>query len=409
MLPTTLVLMKSRAQLRHDDVQQVPGQERDGPGDDEAAVAPRSSGNSARGVQLVVDGSCLRRACSVVVGSSRVTSLEARRSAAAGDAPSHARSPPRQRAGSASGQVVDRRAAAIASGRLVRRAVSVWHATSAVSRGRASTASGVCSRTMVARRAAGTASRVRQQTHDHGREGERHVHAAGWASRAPPSRRRSRPTMRHSTAPRRSRRPPTSSPASAPAAVSRATRCRAPAAGRTSTPRPRTPSPTDRRDARRPCSGEGQAPAARRTASSARRPGRRATPPAGEPSPRPSTSWVSTPATEIVQARGGGQERRERAAATSAAEQRRRQARPIIRPGSSSTTVSVRPVGQVGGVDPAERAVDRRQQVEDAEQAEHDQRRAPGGAAVGVGVEADQTCGRPMVPRNVARISEYVA
>ena len=64
---------------------------------------------------------------------------------------------------------------------------------------------------------------------------------------------------------------------------------------------------------------------------------------------------------------------------------------PSASPGSTSTTASVSPVDeQLGRVDAAEHAVQRREQVEHADQAEHDQRGAAGGRAVRVGVEADQ-------------------
>ena len=56
----------------------------------------------------------------------------------------------------------------------------------------------------------------------------------------------------------------------------------------------------------------------------------------------------------------------------------------------------VRPLGQVqvGGVEPAEGAVDGREDVEGAEQHQHDQRRLPGRPPVGVRVEADEDVGQ---------------
>ena len=101
------------------------------------------------------------------------------------------------------------------------------------------------------------------------------------------------------------------------------------------------------------------------------------------------TSWRPRPRPTRQPGRGR-QERRERAGR----HERRQQlaAEPADQPCRQLEHHGVGASGgdQVGRVEPAERAVDRRQQVEGAEQRQHHQRRAPGGPAVGVGVEAHE-------------------
>ena len=103
---------------------------------------------------------------------------------------------------------------------------------------------------------------------------------------------------------------------------------------------------------------------------------------------RPITSWLITPATAMVRPLLVDRNAANAPAVVSAD----RSVPPVpstIRDGSSSTIVSVAPArDEVRRVEAAERAVHRRQDVEEAEQAEHHERRTPCGAAVGVGVEA---------------------
>ena len=86
---------------------------------------------------------------------------------------------------------------------------------------------------------------------------------------------------------------------------------------------------------------------------------------------------------------GGGQERGERPARDQRAQQIA--AEPADDPVGQQQDgrVGVCPVRQLGGVQPAERPVDGRQQIEEADQGEDGDGGAAGGAAVGAGVEAD--------------------
>ena len=99
--------------------------------------------------------------------------------------------------------------------------------------------------------------------------------------------------------------------------------------------------------------------------------------------------WPMTPAIDIV-----SPDEVDKNAANAPAVSRAASSSPPLPPSDPGRQLEhdgVGPAGghQVAGVDAAEDAVDRGQQVERAEQREHDQGRAPGSAAVGVGVEPD--------------------
>ena len=134
-----------------------------------------------------------------------------------------------------------------------------------------------------------------------------------------------------------------------------------------------------------------RAPARQGTTTATAAPTRKAATPPSRRSPnrRPVTSWLSTPATAMARP-----DEVERNAANAPA---------VTSPVSSSPPgpghhqprqlehqrVGPAGLGQLRGVDAPEGAVQRREQVEDAEQPEHHERGPAGGPAVGVGVEAD--------------------
>ncbi len=167
--------------------------------------------------------------------------------------------------------------------------------------------------------------------------------------------------------------PPTSIPAIAPASVSRrhqmpstssgqnvdaATAKASPTARATPSPRRETASSSGTIDRRRPPARlEG---ARRRGTVGPARPGRARRPPRSISPDDVDRNAANAPATS--------------SAASSSPPMP-----PTIRAGSSSTTVSAAPEPAGPGVDPAERAVHRRQQVEQPEQGQHDERRPTGG------------------------------
>ena len=205
--------------------------------------------------------------------------------------------------------------------------------------------------------------------------------AAGWASSTAPSRRCGAVEQGRRPRRRRSRTPPTSQPGE------RAD------VGQPAPPDAEHQQRAERRRGHRERQADGpgdadvagwRAPAGSGTVTATTAASRKAVTPRSR---RPITSWVITPATAIVSPDEVDRNAANAPAVTSAGEQvaaepadhRRRQL---------EHHASVRPLRQVGGVEPAERAVHRRQQVEEAEQRQHHERRPPGGPAVGVGVEA---------------------
>ena len=366
MLPTTLRAHEVVRPDRHDDVEQVPGQERDGRRERRSrGSACRSSANSGGRVQL------RRRRDGRSAGATRLAVwVRTRVTSSGGVIARHRRSGTGAasrrgacRCARSSGRRPSRRAV-----EFVRRAVG----RGAVSRGRASTASGVCSRTMNRPACAGTRCRVSQRDHDH--RGER--------AAARPGRRLAE---QHGD------------PAGGVRSVHAA--CRADGGARAE---PADEQPGDRADVgqaappdaehqqraeRRRGHREGEADGAgdadvagRRSASSAagRRPRRRRRP--GTRSRR--AVAAPTSADHVLaehagdrdgQPGRGGQERRERAGRHQRRSSRSPPSPPTIRRGQlEHQRVGAPGCRQVGGVDAAEGAVQRRQQVEEAEQ-----RRAP--------------------------------
>ena len=120
-------------------------------------------------------------------------------------------------------------------------------------------------------------------------------------------------------------------------------------------------------------------------------------PPAGSPSHRCRRRTRPGPARRPPRSAGPrrwtGRRRRRRPPPGPTAARRPRPGK--TRPGRARTTVSVA-AGQVQvrGVEAAEGAVDGGEDVEGAEEHEHDQGRLPGGPPVGVGVEADEDVGQ---------------
>ena len=169
----------------------------------------------------------------------------------------------------------------------------------------------------------------------------------------------------------RRRRP--ASRRSRPAGSAGATRCRAPAAGRRRRRPPRRP---DR--PRRPPAGRADRQGERERHAIAASSAERGT--CRTPRRRAARPGCSTPATAwSARRRSTGTRRTPRRPAARRAVRRR--APPIMRAGSSRTAASVSPgERQVGRVEPPERAVERRQQVEGADQAEDDDGGAAGGA-----------------------------
>ena len=203
------------------------------------------------------------------------------------------------------------------------------------------TASGVCSRTMVRETCAGSRDGVSSETttmvanatgtRPRGRLGEQGADPAGPRVVDQGEHDRRARTGRRRPASRRSRR--------RRSAV--ATRCRAPAAGRTSRRRPRTPARPParrRRPRRRRRARSGTTTATTAAAWNARTPRKR----------RPITSWLITPATAMVRPDDVDRNAANAPAAVSA-ESSSPPTPPTIRAGSSSTTVSVAPVATRSG------------------------------------------------------------
>ena len=230
-----------------------------------------------------------------------------------------------------------------------------------------STASGVCSRTMNRSACGGRRSRVSAADHDHRREraGGRSTPPAGRAARRP-SRSVVAVEIVHTTAAPEPR-PPTEQPGDRagggePAPPDPEQQQRAERRGGDRERQPDRP-----RDAHVGCDQRDQAaaPARRRPP-----PSRNAvTPPSRRPPQRrPITSWLSTPATaidspELVERNAANAPAVDEAGQQLAEQPVDHQPRQL-----EHQRVAAAVGGQLGCVDPAERAVHRRQQVEEAEQ-----------------------------------------
>ena len=221
MLPKSLVSMKSSAQHRHHDVEQVPGQEGDRPREREAAVAASQLAELGGGVEAFVH-LVLHAWWSVGVGHCELP-LRARPGRGLGRRMTdHGRKAVPSAAGVRSLRTAGRAAVGWTVGR-VRRTVSRPQPSTIrrTTRPRSSaTLSGVCSRTMSSRRAPGrvTASAARPRPSS-GTPAAPSTRPAGRAGRPASPVRRRRAGCRGRR--RRTSSPPTSMPATAPTSVSR--------------------------------------------------------------------------------------------------------------------------------------------------------------------------------------------